>query len=200
LDLVTTNLLNAFREQQAFSADLPVPTVFEHFANFCIASKEYSDEFDIEDLHVAGGNDLQLDGVLIIVNGVLVDSVEEVEDLAKTNKFLDAEFIFVQAKTGPDFSGAEISNMFYGVRDLFAVAPSLPRNEALAAKETVIRHIYSKSALFRHGNPALRMYYVTTGKWQGDGKLLGRIQTEITTLEELNIFRSTPVFEPIDAR
>jgi hypothetical protein len=200
VDLVTSNLVNTFREQQGFPAELSVPTVFEHFANFCIASKEYSDEFDIEDIHVAGGNDLQLDGALVLVNGVLVDSVEEVEDLAKTNKYLDAEFVFVQAKTGPDFSGAEISNMFYGVRDLFAVAPSLPRNAALGAKEALIRHIYSKSALFRHGNPTLRMYYVTTGKWQADDKLLGRVQTEIATLEELNIFRSPPTFEPVDAR
>ena len=200
MDLVTTNLVNTFREQQGFPADLALPTVFEHFANFCVASKEYSDEFDVEDVHVAGGNDLQLDGVLIIVNGVLVDSVEEVEDLAKTNKFVDAEFVFVQAKTGSDFSGAEISNMFYGVRDLFAVAPSLPRNDSLAAKEAVIRHIYSRSALFRHGNPALRMYYVTTGKCQADTKLLSRIQNEITTLEELNIFRSPAVFDPVDAK
>jgi hypothetical protein len=44
------------------------------------------------------------------------------------------------------------------------------------------------------------MYYVTTGKWQDDDKLLARIQNEIATLEELNIFQSPPLFEPVDAR
>ncbi|MEK7993511.1 MAG: AIPR family protein [Planctomycetota bacterium] len=200
MDLVTANLVNSFRQQHGFPEDIDQPTLFEHFANFCVASKEYSDEFDVEDLHVAGGNDLQLDGAMLIVNGVLADSVDEVDDLARTNKYLDAEFVFIQAKTAPDFSGAEISNMFYGIRDLFAVTPSLPRNEALAAKERVIRHIYTKSALFRHGNPRLRMYYVTTGRWQRDDKLLARIQNEVTTLEELNIFQSPPTFEPVDAR
>jgi AIPR protein len=200
LDLVTTNLVNTFRQQQGFPDTIDNPSLFEHFSNFCIASREYSDEFDVEDLSVAGGNDLQLDGVMLIVNGVLVDSVEEVDDLTKTNKYLDAEFVFIQAKTGSDFSGAEISNMFYGVRDLFAPAPSLPRNDSLAAKELVIRHIYTKSALFRHGNPRLRLYYVTTGKWLNDDKLEARIQNEISTLEELNIFQSPPVFEPVDAR
>lgn len=200
MDLVTSNLVNTFRAQQGFPPDLPIPTVFEHFSNYCIASKEYSDEFDIEDIHVAGENDLQLDGVMILVNGIIVDSVEEVDDLAKTNKYIDAEFVFVQAKTGPDFSGAEISNMFYGVRDLFSDAPSMPRNDSLASKETIIRNIYSRSALFRHGNPTLRMYYVTTGKWQDDEKLRNRIQNEIATLEELNIFQSPPTFQPVDAR
>lgn len=200
MDLVTTNLVSTFREQQGFSEDLDLPTLFEHFTNFCIASNEYSDEFDVEDIHVAGGNDLQLDGAMIIVNGVLAQSTDEVDDLTKTNKYLDVEFVFIQAKTGSDFSGAEISNMFYGIRDLFATNPSMPRNEALAAKEAIIRHIYTKSALFRHGNPRLRMYYVTTGKWQEDDKLSARIQTEVVTLEELNIFQSPPVFEPVDAR
>jgi hypothetical protein len=197
---VTANLVNSFRQQYGFPEEVDAPTLFEHFTNFCVASKEYSDEFDVEDLHVAGGNDLQLDGALVMVNGVLVDSIDEVDDLAKTNKYLDVEFIFIQAKSGPDFSGAEISNMFYGIRDLFAVAPSLPRNEALTAKETVIRHIYGKSALFRHGNPRLKMYYVTTGKWQNDEKLLARIQNEVATLEELNIFQSPALFQPVDAR
>jgi hypothetical protein len=200
LDLVTTNLVNSFRAQHGFPETIELPTLFEHFANFCVASKEYPDEFDVEDISVAGGNDLQLDGIMLIVNGVLVDSKDEVDDLAQTNKHIDAEFIFVQAKTGSDFSGAEISNMFYGIRDLFAPAPQLPRNTELALKEGIIRHIYTKSPLFSHGNPRLRMYYVTTGKWQDDQQLIARIQNEITTLEDLNIFQSPPTFEAVDAK
>ena len=129
-----------------------------------------------------------------------MESTEEVDDLAKTNKYIDAEFIFIQAKSGSDFNGAEISNMFYGVRDLFSPAPSLPRNEALAAKEQIIKHIYTKSPLFRRGNPRLRLYYATTGRWQDDDKLRARIVNEIATLEDLSIFLSSPIFEPIDAR
>ena len=198
--MVTTNLVDSFRVQHGFPENIGLPTLFEHFANFCVASKEYPDEFDVEDISVAGGNDLQLDGIMLIVNGVLVDSNDEVDDLAQTNKHIDAEFIFVQAKTGSDFNGAEISNMFFGVRDLFASAPQLPRNTELATKEGIIRHIYTKSPLFSHGNPRLRMYYVTTGKWQDDQQLIGRIQNEITTLEDLNIFQSPPTFEAVDAK
>lgn len=200
MDLVTTNLVNSFRVQHGFPETIGLPTLFEHFANFCVASKEYPDEFDIEDISVAGGNDLQLDGIMVIVNGVLVDSSEEVDDLASTNKHIDAEFIFVQAKTGSDFNGAEISSMFYGVRDLFSPTPVMPRNKELASKEEIIRHIYTKSLLFSHGNPRSRMYYVTTGKWQDDQQLISRIQNEITTLEDLNIFQSSPKFETVDAK
>lgn len=200
MDLVTQNLISSFRAQQTFTESLDDPTLFEHFANFCVVSKEYLDDFDVEDIRVAGGDDLQLDGVGIIVNGVLVDTIEEVDDLAQTNKYLDVSFIFVQAKMGSDFSGAEISNVFFGLRDLYSVAPKLPRNQSLRAKEEVIRHIYMNSALFKHGNPKIAVYYVTTGKWQDDPKLADRIENELSTLEELNIFRSPPLFVPIDAR
>ena len=63
MDLVTRSLLDSFRQEQAFPEDIDRSVLFEHFANYCITSKEYTDEFEIEDLHVAGGNDLQLDGL-----------------------------------------------------------------------------------------------------------------------------------------
>ena len=198
MDLVTRSLLDSFRQEQAFPKDIDRSVLFEHFANYCITSKEYTDEFEVEDLRVAGGNDLQLDGIAIIINGVLVNSTAEVDDLANTNKHIDAELIFIQAKSGEHFDGAEISNMFYGIRELVSETPSLPRNTILAEKEEIIRYIYSRSSLFKRGKPKLRLYYATTGKWNEDSKLVSRIHNEIATLEDLNIFDS-PNFDPVDA-
>lgn len=200
MDLVTKNLISTFQKQQDFPEDMDQSILFEHFTNYCVVSKEYAEEFEVEDLHVSGGNDLQLDGIAIIVNGVLVNSIDEVNDLAQTNKYLKVEFVFIQAKSGSSFSGADISNMFYGIREIFAEDPTLPRNDALSEKERVLKYIYKNSAYFRQGNPRLKLYYVTTGKWVDDIQLLARINSELSTLEELNIFQSEPSFEPVDAR
>lgn len=200
MDLITKNLMDTFQQQQDFPDDIDSSVLFEHFANYCVISREFTDEFEIEDICVAGGNDLQLDGAAIIVNGVLVNSTDEVDDLAITNKYLNVDYIFIQAKSGANFSGADISNMFFGVREIFSENPTLPRNEALAEKEIIIKHIYNKSAYFRQGNPRLKLYYVTTGKWTNDEQLVARKNTEITTLNELNIFQSPPEFQPVDAR
>ncbi|MBW4647321.1 MAG: AIPR family protein [Kastovskya adunca ATA6-11-RM4] len=200
MDLVTQNLVNSFKQEQGFPEDIHNSTLFEHFVNYCVVSKEYADEFEVEDVHVAGGNDLQLDGVTVIVNGLIVNTIEEIDDLATTNKYIDAEFIFIQAKSSKNFDGAEISNMFYGVRELFSSTPTLPRNDLLCQKEKILRHIYTKSSIFRRGNPQLKLYYVTTGKWQDDDKLKARIENELSTLEELNIFRTLPAFEAVDAK
>ncbi len=200
MDLVTQNLVNSFKQEQGFPDDIDNSTLFEHFVNYCIVSKEYADEFEVEDTHVAGGNDLQIDGIAVIINGLLVNTTDEIDDLAVTNKHIDADFIFVQAKSGKNFDGAEFSNMFYGIRELFSQTPTLPRNKPLSQKEKILKHIYSKSTIFRRGNPQLKLYYVTTGKWHDDDKLKARTENEISTLEELNIFRTSPAFEPVDAR
>lgn len=199
MDLVTSSLLRTFQDEESLQDEKDEAVVFEHFANFCALASEYGEEFDVEDIHTGGGDDLGIDGISIIINGALVLDVEEVEDLAETNKHLDVEFLFVQAKSGGNFAGAEISNFFYGVKDIFAANAKLPRNANVSEKERLIRAVYARSSLFKKGNPAVRMYYVTAGKWQDDVKLVGRIETEKETLFELNIFDEVK-FTPVDAR
>lgn len=200
MELVTRNLMETFRESENFPGSIDQSTLFEHFSNYCVIASEHGEEFDLEDVHVGGEHDLQIDGIAIIVNGVIVSSPEEINDLLELNKYLDAEFIFVQAKTSPSFNGTDISNMFFGVRDLFSDSPKLRRNETVTEKEEIIKTVYAKSASFRRGNPRVKIYYVTTGKWQDDEQLTARIRSEVETLEDLNIFQSQPQFAPIGAR
>jgi len=199
MDLVTRSLLNTFQEEESLQDQKDDALLFEHFSNFCAVANEYGEEFDVEDIHTGGGNDLGIDGISIIVNGALVLDLEEIQDLADANKHLDVEFIFCQAKSGGNFSGAEISNFFYGIKDLFATSPKLPRNSRVAEREKLIRGVYDRSSLFKKGNPTVSMYYVTAGKWQDDPKLISRIETEKEALLELNIFDKSQ-FTPVDAR
>lgn len=199
MDLVTQNLLTSFRGEESLPDDLEESTLFEHFVNYCAVSNEYGDEFDVEDIHTGGGDDLGIDGLAVIVNGTLISDASEVDDLAATNKHLEVEFIFSQAKTGGNFTGSEISNFFFGVKDLFSTSPALPRNASIIEKESLIKAIYKKSPLFKRGNPLVRMYYATNGKWQDDAKLKARIENEKEALLELNIFRGVE-FTPVDAR
>lgn len=200
MDLVTQNLVNSFKHEQGFPEDISDSTLFEHFVNYCVVSKEYAEEFEVEDICVAGSNDLQLDGIAVIVNGALINTIDEIDDLANTNRYIDADFIFIQAKSSKNFDGAEISNMLFGIRELFSSSPRLSRNELLSEKENLIKHIYTKSSIFRRGNPQVKIYYVTTGKWQDDPNLKARINCDLLLLEELNIFRALPQFEAVDAK
>lgn len=199
MDLVTQSLLTSFSQEESLPADLDEAILFEHFVNFAAVSNEYGDEFDVEDIHTGGGDDLGIDGLAVLVNGTLVSNKDEVDDLAVANKYLEVDLIFCQAKSGGNFNGSEISNLFFGVKDFFSTKPALPRNKEVFEKELLVKEIYKKSSLFKRGNPTIRLYYATTGKWQDDSKLLARIENEKDTLLELNIF-SKISFTPVDAR
>jgi len=199
MDLVTQNLMASFKNEESLPAGIDDAVLLEHFVNFCAVSNEYGEEFDVEELHTGGGDDLGIDGVAVIVNGTLVQDLEEVDDLAQTNKYLEVELVFCQAKSGSGFSGNEISSFFYGVKELLAAKPTISRNDRLAQKEALIRGIYTKSPLFKRGNPKVRMYYATTGKWVDDAKLSARIDTEREGAMELDIFGVVD-FHPVDAR
>lgn len=199
MDLVTRNLVAAFKVEESIPDGTDEFIVFEHFSNFCVVSQEYSEEFDIDDIHTGGGDDLGIDGIAVIVNGMLVTDPSEIEDLAATNKYIDAEFTFCQAKSGSSFSAKEIADFFFGVKDIFSLNPAYPRNASVQKYASVIGEIYKRSPMFKKGNPIVRLFFVTTGRWQDDAKLSSRIDHEKETLNELDIFREV-VFAPVDAR
>lgn len=198
MDLVTQNLVVAFKAEESLPKKTDDATVLEHFVNYCAVSNEYGEEFDVGDLHTGGGDDLGIDGVAVIVNGTLVLDEEEIQDLVSTNKYLEVNLVFCQSKSG-GFSGDEISNTFFGLKDLLSVKPSMTRNSRIAEKEHLIKFLYGQSALFKRGNPSVKIYFATTGKWQNDPKLVKRIDVERDGLMDLDIFESVE-FIPIDAK
>lgn len=197
MDRITKSYLDAFRAEQALGV-LPDSEAFEKFAAYCVVSELYDEAFDIDEVHVGGGNDLGLDGIAILVNGALVTSVEEVEDLLQVNGALDVTFAFVQAKTAANFSGDEIVNFLDGVGEFFADSPTLPANEAVTAARSVMQSIYDNSVKFRRAKPILRMNFVSTGQWTGDKYLVAKIDTKTNQLRALGLF-SEIVFTPMGA-
>jgi hypothetical protein len=83
MDRITKSYLAAFKAEQLLAEDSSDSDTFELFASYCVVADLYDEEFDLADVHVGGPDDLGIDGIAIIVNGALVSSVEEVEDLLK---------------------------------------------------------------------------------------------------------------------
>ncbi|MEH1772097.1 AIPR family protein [Nostoc sp.] len=198
MDRITLGLLNAFRQEQSLPENLAQSDIFEHFVNYCIVYKEYNDSFVLEDIHVGGGADKALDGIAIIVNGSLVNSKEELEDLEKRNKYLDVEFILIQSKTSSSFDAGDIAKFLLGSKDFFSENSGLPENEQVRDKSEIMELIYDKSNLFKTRNPICKLYYATTGKWLDDPHLKGTIESLKKNLEDIQIFEKV-LFNPVDA-
>jgi hypothetical protein len=198
MDRVTKSYLQEFREEQSLSDDMSESDLFEYFADYCVVSLAHEEEFDTADVHVGGENDLGLDGLAIVVNGVLVSSVEEAQDLLEINGFLDVKFVFIQAKTSSNFSGEHIATFFDGVEEFFADEPTLPVNEKVAGAREVMGWLYSNSVKFKRQKPVVEMSYVTTGQWQDDQHLVAKIESRAKRLEESRLF-SKVEFTPLGA-
>lgn len=198
MDIVTKNLLKTFCAEESLPSDIAEDVLFEHFANFCILAKEYSEEFSLDDIHTGEGGDMAIDGIAVLVNGNLIANADEINDLAQSNKYIEAEFIFIQAKSASKFDGADISNFLFGVRDIFNSNSMMPKGEKIKEKIALINSIYEKPALFKRGNPNLKLYYTSTGKWQDDQYLLTKINADLELLRDMNIFKDV-TFTPVDA-
>ena len=164
MDRITKSLLKDFISENGL-VTLPEDKAFEHFTGYLITSRHYTESFSSYDIIVGAGGDCGIDCISIIVNGCLVTEPEEIEDLAETNGYLDVIFLLVQAERSSSFNSAKIGQFGYGVSDFFSETPSIFQNEKVQLKSRIINEIFTRSKLFRKGNPLCYLYYITTGKW-----------------------------------
>jgi hypothetical protein len=171
---------------------------FEKLANYTVVSNEYNKTFDIESITVGDGNDTGIDGIAIIVNGQLIESTDEVDDMLEKNNFLEIEYIFIQSKTSSNFESAELNTFIFGVQDFFSLKPRLVRNDEIKRFAEISNYLFTKAHKFRE-NPTIKMCFVTTGKWMNDTNLLAVIESGIKSLEQSNLFEKVQ-FTPFGAR
>ncbi|MFD7981931.1 AIPR family protein [Kitasatospora indigofera] len=197
MDRVTKAYLDAFRQEQSIE-HMKESDAFELFADYCVISDSYDDEFNVTDVHTGGGDDLGIDGIGIIINGTLVDSVDDVEGLLKINGSLEVTFCFVQAKTSSGFSGEQIMTFFDGVDEFFAESATLPMNDAVSDARNVMQKVYDNSLRFRRAKPQCRLSYVTTGQWTSDEYLEKKTAKRVALLKATGLF-SEVSFAPMGA-
>ena len=83
MDVITQSCVKEFLSNNDISSK-DDSTDFQVFANFSVLSKEYCPLFDLDDVSVDEGTP-GIDGVAIIVNGKMVNNVEQIEDLIEMN-------------------------------------------------------------------------------------------------------------------
>lgn len=198
MDRVTKSYLDQFRVEQSLGDKTAESDVFEYFADYCVVSNLHEEEFDVANVHVGGEDDLGIDGLAIIVNGVLVSSVDEADDLLDLNGFLDVKFIFVQAKSSSSFSGEQIASFLDGVEEFFAETLTLPANEQVKNARTLMAWLYERSVKFKRQKPVLHLAFVTTGTWQGDEHLTAKVDGRRKRLKDTGLFHKV-IFEPMGA-
>ncbi len=196
MDRITKQLVDDFIESQEIKSGNASEN-FEVFTNYSVVSKEYNRTFDPTEITIGGGNDTGIDGIAIIVNGYLVDDIEEIKDLIEQNNYLDVTYIFTQAKTSSSFETAAINTFLYGIKDFFTEEPRLVRNTDIERYAEISNFILD-NAIYFDSNPVVKLFYVTTGKWNDDPNHLAVVSSFIEQMQGENLFEDI-IFNPVGA-
>lgn len=186
MDRITESLINELLTTLEITS-VSESKDFEKLVNYTVVSNEYNKTFDVETITVGEGNDTGIDGIAIIVNGQLIESTDEVDDLLEKNNFLEIDYILIQSKTSSSFESSEINTFLFGIQDFFSLQPKLVRNDDIKRFAEVSNYLFSKAQKFRE-NPTLRLFFVTTGKWTNDVNLKAVIDSGVNALEQTNLF------------
>ncbi len=185
---VIKGYLSNFSNEYGNFGESAEATLFEHFINWLITSK-YVDDFDIDNVHTGGGNDLGIDGLAISINSFFISDYEQAlyyidEHFKDKNLYID--FIVIQSKTSKGFDSGDIHKFFSGVEDIFSDF-STAANEKIESKLKIIELIYENSHRFTK-NPTCNIFYVSLGKVFEDKNLDNIKEKYKTNLYDMSIF------------
>jgi len=186
MDRITKQLLTDFLKDQQIPTKSEAED-FEKFCNYTVLSNEYNKTFDVNSVTVGAGSDTGIDGIAIIVNGHLVEDTDEINDLLKSNGYLDVTYIFIQSKTSSNFDTKEMQSFYFGVNDFFSDSPQLPRNDDIKKYAEISEHILSYASDFKE-NPKCKTYFITTGVINEDANINAVVKSSKDGLTSYNLF------------
>jgi len=185
MDTITKSYLEKFIEQYELeNTTEEVSNNFEKFCSYTILSKELANSsLSLDDIERVGvGKNKGIDSICVIINGKLVHTIEEAEDLLEMNGFIHVNFIFIQSKTSEKFDDSEMGNLGDTIKDFFKEIPSYSlTNEAKDYHEILIR-LYENFADILSFNS--KAYYCSTGKWNSSTSIQTTLNNKIDEIKK----------------
>lgn len=167
--------------------------LFEQFCNYCVVSRHYFGRFDPADI-TTDEDDASLDGVAIIIDGDLIVTADDAEEVFKTHKTnLPVDIVITQVKSGEQFSKDEISNFNLGIEDYLSLDPKLPNGKLNATSIEIIRIILGNLKKVRNRRPNAHIYYCTSGVYNKDREIKACFDIIERQTKSTDLFFSTTV-------
>jgi len=185
-DQIIEAYLKDFIEEHAL-ANLNEAQVFERFASHCVVSKHHPETFDVENVCLGGAGDLGIDGAAILVNDHLVTSTEEIDHFKKLLRRLEVKFLFIQARSSLHLDSHHVAAFIQGVRYFFERSLPAEANDSISSLHNLQQHIY-KSSIDIDTLPSCYLYYVCTGKSDGEAPLRSTVNLGLDDLRKTGLF------------
>ena len=184
MDIILESHFNQFKQQFDLS-NMKDDDAFELFVIYCVVSKYVKYESITKDLlidlNVGNGGDWGIDGLIVLVNGKIVNTIDELNDQHQSNAYLTVQIILIQAKNSSSFDSAALGQTLDGaenlLRDVCGELDLPACNQDITDSRNLIKEVYRMSADFQEGrNPNLTVYYTTCGDYQKQRDFTSKIE------------------------
>jgi hypothetical protein len=195
--VIDSYLRQFVKEQEIEKLDESIQ--FEHFVNFCILSRYYPDDFEIEAISTSP-DDESIDGVAVLIDDQLILTAEDAQSffgkLPKRKK-VSVHYFFFQAKREEGFDAGEILKFGSGVARLFDdnKHPLIDEylNEIKNIQELVVKNLDKVD----NGRPKCTLFYACTGVWNEGNNLRKQLDHSEKNLKSTGLFDEVTFF-PVD--
>ena len=171
---------------------------FEMFVNYCVISKHYPEQFDVESITTFEGEE-GIDGVAVIIDDDLVLTEEEAASIFNdmpARKRCNVEYIFIQSKRSEKFDQGEILKFGTAVHDLYE-NNDFCNNELLEEVRDIHDVVLDNLNKVKNGRPDIILYYATTGTWNEESGLRRKTKSIEKKITETGYFNEVS-FKPLD--
>lgn len=162
MNQVILGLLTDFKKQNGIPSGISDSDAFEKFATYIAIEPIAQQTISLDDFVMAQNAQPDVDFIGVIVNGVAVHDPDEVDALAETNNYVNAHFIFGQAKTSPNFDVKVLGGLGDFVDYFVNHGCTAADNDRVRRIFEIWKKIYSLANKFER-NPAITLFYVTSG-------------------------------------
>lgn len=192
MDRITQSMVDAFK--QDFDLDYNNKSaLFEHFSNYCVVNNVYGiNALELDEI-TTGEATQGIDGIAIIVNQRLVNSISDIDVLISLNQTISVKFVLIQTKTSTSFNSTDIANLFTYAKLYFDEANSIFHTDEMKKFIELKDYIFGKGNKLKK-NPELLLYFVTLGTWCNDDNLKSVISVNEKMLKDTNLFSTVEFF------
>lgn len=195
--VIDSYLRQFVKEQEIEKLDESIQ--FEYFVSFCILSRYYPDDFELEAISTSV-DDESIDGVAVIIDDRLILTADDAqsffEKLPKRKK-VSVHYYFFQAKRSESFDAGEILKFGMGVTRLFDDNKHPLSDEYLNEIQNIQEFVFKNLDKVDNGRPRCTLFYACTGVWNEGNNLRKQLDICESSLKSTGLFDEVS-FSPID--
>jgi hypothetical protein len=191
MDRIIKSYLHNFIEEFGYENKQDILSEnFEKFCSYLVISDELPNQgINSEDIdNVSVGKNKGIDSICIIVNGKLISSIQEIEDLFDINRYIESTLIFIQTKTSEKFDDSEIGNFGDTIKDYLSEKPQYELTKEAKESHEILLYLYDNFANVRNLDGIA--FFCTTGKWKDNTSCQKTLLKKINEIKNChNVFK-----------